>query len=112
MAYHGQELRYAIPYAVNIHASANGGFFVEIGCCKLIFQNHRALLAGLRKYFEDPVGWAKKYNKLSVAPPNEQAMGVTSGRVRINASDSGYTWPEPLERQAVVPEEQIDPPTE
>jgi hypothetical protein len=49
-------------YTITITPTMNRGFIVRIGCGEFAFQNHKALLTGLRKYLDDPKKYEKLYN--------------------------------------------------
>jgi hypothetical protein len=49
---------------INIEASANNGFFVTVGCCRLAYSNKEELIADLEEYLDNPKSLEDKYNKL------------------------------------------------
>ena len=53
-----------IPRMIRIEASANGGFLVTLGCCRLAYTNHSDLLEDLSEYLDDPKGFEREYNAL------------------------------------------------
>jgi len=56
----------AIPYDINIRASANGGLVAEVGCKTFCYGCSSAekdlAAADFRNYLSDPEGMMKKYN--------------------------------------------------
>jgi hypothetical protein len=93
-------------YTITITPTMNRGFIVRIGCGEFAFQNHKALLTGLRKYLDDPKKYEKLYNsKLRQLHSSNQAEAIGSTGLRVTVG-SAATVPissmyEAMQRQTV-----------
>ena len=76
------EFNKIINRVIEIEASANGGFKMDIGCCMLVYTDIANLLRDLEQYLEDPEGVAAVYNKtinpLSGSSPSYQGKSISS----------------------------------
>jgi|GEM_PF-2277593 len=79
-----------INYSINIEASANNGFFVTVGCCRLAYTDKKELISDLEAFLDDPERMEKEYNKVQGNVPQDCVAGTacnseespTSGRAR------------------------------
>jgi hypothetical protein len=80
-------------YTITITPTMNRGFIVRIGCGEFVFQNHKALLAGLRKYLDDPEKYIKLYTMKSAGSimrqPSEQGRRLNFDQV-VEAASQAY----------------------
>jgi len=55
----------AIKHNILIEPSANNGFFVSVGCCKLVYIDKKDLLADLELFLKNPEQMEKGYHKIN-----------------------------------------------
>ena len=54
----------AMNYNIKIEPSANKGFIVSIGCCRVVYENKARLLSDLSNFLDDPAQHEKYYNEI------------------------------------------------
>ena len=76
------EFNKIINGVIEIEASANGGFTMDIGCCMMVYTDIGPLVSDLEKYLRDPKGVAAVYNKAinptSTSSPSYQGKSISS----------------------------------
>ena len=73
------KFRSASKYNITIRHTANGGCFVQIGCCELSFSSPNEMLAALKKYYDNPNKMEKEYNKLIEFEEEDFVLGPPMG---------------------------------
>jgi hypothetical protein len=71
------EFKKAIKYDITIKASLNGGYFVEVGCCKLAYTDPKQLTKDLLDYLQEPEKVEKAYNELQPNPSADVSFDVS-----------------------------------
>lgn len=73
--------------AIEIKATANGGYLVHVGCTHFAYEDEEKMIADLGEYIRDPQGVEEQYNKHfkaydEVAPerPSHAGQGSISSR--------------------------------
>jgi len=49
--------------AIEIKATANGGYLVHVGCTHFAYEDEEKMIADLGEYIRDPQGVEEQYNK-------------------------------------------------
>ena len=57
-----------IDHNIIIEASANNGFFVIVGCCRLAYTDKNQLIADLDEFLNDPERVEKEYTRTCSMP--------------------------------------------
>ena len=68
----------AIPHAVSIQPSNNGGFIVIVGCARLVYEFIPELLDDLKQYLGDPHLMIAKYDRESAPTLQPNAVPRTA----------------------------------
>ena len=69
------EFKKAIPRAISIEPTANGGFIVTTGCCVMSFGNAATLVEAMDQYLADPEGHEKRYNEMQTQEGTRAEQG-------------------------------------
>ncbi len=55
------EFKRVINHRIEIAASANGGYVVNVGCCALVYTEPEQLIRDLGNFLRDPKGLEREY---------------------------------------------------
>ena len=81
----------AMNHTITIEASHNGGYLVNVGCCRLVYADRTSLIADFADFIEDPKGVEEKYYRFCGndvegterqpdCQPDPPSRGLTAGR--------------------------------
>ena len=74
------KFKMAIPYRIEISASENEGFIVQVGCSRLCYTDKKLLLRDLEEYLNDPEKVEKLRNEDLNCNPREVVLDSEPSR--------------------------------